>query len=153
MTYLRRNLTPNEQLVAETELHWILFFAPTFYSALFILFLMYRPAAFPHLIDMGGLCFIAIVWLMAIVQYLTTEFAVSKKRLLTKRGFIQVQTNDMLVSRIESVHLQQSLLGSLLGYGTVMVHGTGGVTLVLAKINAPAPFRQKILEQSETTDA
>lgn len=153
MTYIRKNLMPNEQLVAETELHWIVFLAPAFYSVLFILFLIYRPLNFPRLIDMGGLFFIALTWLMVMVRYLTTEFAVSKKRILFKQGFIQIRTNDMLVSRIESVQLQQSLLGSLLGYGNVLVHGTGGDFLLLAKINGPAPFRQKILEQTDTTSA
>ena len=150
MSYLRKNLMPNEQLVAETTLHWVIFLKPAFYLLIFIGYLVYRPAGFPPIITLMAEVFLAIVWFMTILRYLTTEFAVSKQRVLRKQGYIQVQTADLLVSRIESVQLQQSILGSMLGYGTVMVNGTGGDRLVYLNINDPAAFRQKILEQTDT---
>ncbi len=149
MSYLRKHLMANEQLIAESQLHWIVFFKPAFYSILLMVYTYYRPLQFPAIIDQVGMAFVGITWLLAIVNYLTTEFAISKARILMKYGFIQIRASDMLTSRIESVQLQQSMLGSLLGYGAVIVSGTGGDKMVFVQMNDPNNFRQAILAISE----
>jgi uncharacterized membrane protein YdbT with pleckstrin-like domain len=149
MNYLRRHLMPNEQLVAQTELHWIIFFSTTIYSCLFLIYLAYRPKGMPAIMDIGGFIFIVILWLNVLIRYLNTEYAISKSRILMKQGFIQTRTYDLLVSRIESVQLHQSLLAKIFGYGTVVMTGTGGDQIRFIDIADVVPFYQKVLEQNQ----
>ncbi len=149
MSYLRKHLMPNEKIIAESQLHWIIFFMPVFYSILLIIYTIYRPLQFPLIIDQVGMAFVAIAWFLAVLRYLTTEFAVSKTRILMKYGFIQIRASDMLTSRIESVQLQQSMLGNILGYGAVIVSGTGGDKMLFSQLTDPNNFRQAILAISE----
>lgn len=148
MSFLRRHLLPNEQLLAESQLHWITFLAPAFYSCCLLIFLVTRPKVFPPMIDLLAFAFVVVAWVGAMIRYLTTEFAVSQNRLLMKKGFIHTRTFDLLVTRIESVQLEQSLLGKILGYGDVIVNGTGGDHAVFETVSAAVDFYQKVLAQN-----
>ena len=50
----------------------------------------------------------------------------------------------MNMDKVESVNVDQSLLGRLLGYGTVTVHGTGGGIEPLPDIASPIAFRNHV---------
>ena len=52
-----------------------------------------------------------------------TEFAVTDRRVIYKRGFISRHTDEMNMDKVESVDVDQSILGRLLDYGTVRDHG------------------------------
>ena len=75
---------------------------------------------------------------------LTTEFAVTNRRVIAKMGFIRRHTLEMLLLKIESVAVQQSILGRLLNFGTVTVTGTGGTREGFKAIVEPLAARSKI---------
>jgi uncharacterized membrane protein YdbT with pleckstrin-like domain len=149
MKYLRNYVGANEPLLLTTELHWILFLYPFLYSIMLVLFVNFRSIHFPPIIHIGGGVIVAVAWILAMARYLFTEFALSKQRVLMKQGLIRVQTAELLMARIESVEMQQSILGRILGYGTLLIHGTGGNQLVFRQIADPVGFRQKVLVQAE----
>ena len=45
--------------------------------------------------------------------------------------------------KVESVNVEQSILGRMLGYGSIIVIGTGGTTEVFGKIADPMEFRRQ----------
>jgi uncharacterized membrane protein YdbT with pleckstrin-like domain len=55
-----------------------------------------------------------------------TEIAVTDRRIIYKRGFINRHTEEMNMDKVASVDVDQSILGRILDYGTVHVLGTGG---------------------------
>ncbi len=82
--------------------------------------------------------------LSPLVQYLTSEFAVTNKRVLVKVGFISRHTLELLLSKVETVGVDQSILGRILGYGTIVVIGTGGTREPFRAITDPLEFRHQV---------
>ena len=76
------------------------------------------------------------------------EFAVTNKRVIVKTGLISRRTLEMNLSKIESVNVDQSIMGRILGYGTITIIGTGGTRESFPKIAEPLLFRKKFQELS-----
>jgi uncharacterized membrane protein YdbT with pleckstrin-like domain len=91
--------------------------------------------------------------LPAVVVYITSELVITDNRVLIKVGFIQRRTLEMFISKIESVAVNQGILGRLLDYGTVTIRGTGGSAEPFKTIAHPIQFRnivQRIQSHTET---
>lgn len=114
--YVNGNLLEGERVVYETRLHWI-----TFISLRGLLTLFIAP-----LIDRA-----------------TSEYAITTKRIVIKRGLVSVHTLEMNLSKVESINVDQSLLGRMLDYGTLTVIGTGGTREVFPSIAHPKEFRRQ----------
>ena len=119
-SYVNSNLITGEQVIYETRLHWV-----TFISLKGILTLFIAP----------------------LIDYYTSEFVITNKRLMIKTGFISRNTFEMNHSKIESINVIQSIPGRILGYGTLIIMGTGSTREPFAAIRDPLTFRRKFLEQ------
>jgi uncharacterized membrane protein YdbT with pleckstrin-like domain len=75
----------------------------------------------------------------------TTEIAVTNHRIIYKAGLIRRDTVEILMDKVESVDVDQSILGRLLGYGTVTVRGTGAGFEPLKRIAQPIELRNHIM--------
>jgi uncharacterized membrane protein YdbT with pleckstrin-like domain len=74
-----------------------------------------------------------------------TEFVVTDRRVIYKRGFIGRHTVEMNMDQVESVNITQSVLGRFLGFGTIHVHGAGSSIEHLHGIAAPITLRSAII--------
>jgi uncharacterized membrane protein YdbT with pleckstrin-like domain len=54
------------------------------------------------------------------------------------------KTLDIPLNKIESIDIRQSILGSLLRYGTVVVTGTGGSRQMVSYLSKPLTCRRYI---------
>lgn len=81
------------------------------------------------------------------IRYITSEFAVTDKRVLGKVGFIERESDETLLSKIEAIAVDQGVLGRVLGFGTVTITGTGGTQEVFSGIAEPLEFRRQIQSQ------
>ena len=79
------------------------------------------------------------------IQIGITEFAVTNKRVIYKRGFIWRQTAEMNMDKVEAVDVMQSIPGRLLDYGTIHVKGTGAGIEHLHRIASPIALRNAII--------
>jgi uncharacterized membrane protein YdbT with pleckstrin-like domain len=95
------------------------------------------------------LCFLVggILFSVGLIRRNATEMAVTNRRVIVKSGVAERRTIELLLSRIESVVVEESALGRLLGYGTVIVRGTGGTPEVFPKIARPLEFREQVQRQ------
>ena len=75
-----------------------------------------------------------------------TEYSVTSAGSLVKRGIIRRRVGRILKVKIESVNLKQSVLGRILGYGDVVITGTGGDVLVFRMVQRPIEF-MNIIQQ------
>jgi uncharacterized membrane protein YdbT with pleckstrin-like domain len=73
-----------------------------------------------------------------------TELAVTDHRVIYKRGFLRRHTVEMNMDKVETVDVDQSVLGRLLGFGTIHVHGTGQGIENLSRVAAPLRLRNAI---------
>lgn len=90
------------------------------------------------------LIFSILLGIQALIVLRTTEFAVTNRRVIAKTGFIRRHTLEMLLSKVESVAIQQNILGRMLNFGTVTITGTGGTKESFRAIVEPIEVRKKI---------
>jgi uncharacterized membrane protein YdbT with pleckstrin-like domain len=83
----------------------------------------------------------------ALIARSAAEFAVTNKRVIFKEGFVYRRTAEMFLSKVESVGVDQTILGRIFGYGSIVLRGTGGSTEPFHKIARPLEFRRQIQEQ------
>ena len=94
-----------------------------------------------------------LVILSAVIRRHTTELVLTDRRIITKRGIISRATVEMNLAKVESVHVNQSLLGRMLNYGDITVVGTGSSLEPLVGIARPLDLRRKLGEMSQPGDA
>ena len=94
-----------------------------------------------------------IVVLTALIRRQTTELVLTDRRIITKRGLISRDTVEMNLGKVESVHVNQSLLGRLLNYGDITVVGTGSSLEPLVGIARPLDLRRKLGEMSQARES
>ena len=103
-----------------------------------------------HLIALGvvllplfglGLVFLAVAY----VRFKSVELALTNKRVIVKHGFIRRQTVEMNLNKVESIQVQQGVLGRLFDFGTLVVAGTGASHAPLAGIADPMGFRKAFI--------
>ena len=117
--YVENHLIRDEQIEYETTYHWVIFIS---FRALFSLFIL------------------------PILDKWTDEFAITNKRIIVKTGLIQRHTLEMNLSKIESVNVDQSIMGRIFGYGTITIIGTGGTRESFPNIQRPMEFRKMFQE-------
>jgi uncharacterized membrane protein YdbT with pleckstrin-like domain len=146
--YVDKVLQPGEQVRYRASLNWILY-APGAVLWLGAAILYLLPAS-------GGLGTLA--WLVALLLFAgggvliarawfywwTTDIAVTDRRIIYKTGFIRRKTTEMHMDKVESVDVEQSVLGRLLDYGDIVVRGTGTGLAPIRNIDAPLELRNHI---------
>ncbi|MCS6935606.1 MAG: PH domain-containing protein [Chitinophagales bacterium] len=118
-SYVQNNLLRDETVVYETKYHWIIFLTLRGLLSLFIL-----PA----------------------IDRWSDEFVITNKRVVCKTGIISRKTLEMNLNKIESVNVDQSIAGRLLGYGSITIIGTGGTRETFQNIARAVEFRKKFQE-------
>ena len=134
-----------EQIVRQTNLHWVTFVTSFFLVTLGLSALLADAVitGLPVAVFRVGLAFLAIGLLalaITFLEYATTEFAVTTHRVVAKRGFIRRDVTEIDIGKIEGVYLKQNVSGRVLGYGTVVFRGTGLGENPMAKIEDPIAF-------------
>jgi membrane protein YdbS with pleckstrin-like domain len=90
-----------------------------------------------------------IFLIMAYVRYKSTELAVTTKRLIVKHGFIRRQTVEINMNKVESIQVDQGLLGRVFDFGTLIISGTGTSHAPIAGVSDPMAFRKAFIEAQE----
>ena len=88
---------------------------------------------------------------MAVLRYTTTELAITNKKIIAKFGFIKRDTIELLLPRAESVQVNQSILGRMFNYGSVIVSGAGNPQAPVPGIDSPIEFRKRFMEIQEAS--
>jgi uncharacterized membrane protein YdbT with pleckstrin-like domain len=160
MSYIDRNLASGETVLHRTRLHWIVM-VKHFIAALalmsaggVLLFYSFSPTN-----DKGGpsgtltvagvflFVLAAVLVVLAFWKRSATEMAVTNKRVLVKVGLVGYRSTEIMLSKIESVGVDQSLIGRMLSFGSIVVRGVGGTPEPFAKIAHPLAFRRHVQEQ------
>ena len=144
MGYIESNLLPDEQVVYKAKLHWIIFWKSCAVILLGIIFLFILPVIGMIVLAIGLPAVIS-----PLIDYITSEFGVTNKRVIIKVGFVRRRTLELLLRHVEAILVDQSVTGRILNYGSVTLTGTGGVREAFNNILNPLEFRRQI--QGEAT--
>lgn len=152
MSYVEKTLQPGETIIYRTRLHWIVFFPSIVLFVAGLAAIIFGPHAQEEMVAklVGTLGYAMIVFALAMaisvwVQFISTEMAITNRRVVAKVGFIWRRTIEMERQKVESVSVDQSIIGRLLDYGTLIVRGTGSTLEPMANIDSPLEFRNKLL--------
>jgi uncharacterized membrane protein YdbT with pleckstrin-like domain len=64
-------------------------------------------------------------------------------------GYLTKRTIELFLSKVESVEVEQTLGGRMLGYGSITVRGTGGTNEPFNHVADPLEFRRQVQHQIE----
>lgn len=92
-----------------------------------------------------GLVFLAVAY----VRYKSTELAVTTKRVIVKHGFIRRQTVEINLNKVESIQVDQGVLGRVFDFGTLVISGTGTSHAPISGIAQPMDFRKAFIEAQD----
>ena len=145
MGYIKQTLMDGEDIVYSGKLHWIVFLWPLIVLLMAFMFLSGGDE------NTGtGIVLIIIAIVMGIasgITYMTSEFAVTNKRVLVKVGFIRRNSLDLLLNKVEGIGIAQGIIARILGYGTMVVTGTGGTKEPFKHLSIPLEFRKQVQNQ------
>lgn len=118
-SYVNNHLIKNESVAFETKLHWVIFFT---LKSLFTLTIA--------------------AWL----ERWLSEYVITNRRIIIKTGFIARKSFEMNLSKIESVNVDQSVMGRILNFGSITIIGSGGTRETFHNIGHPLEFRKSFQE-------
>jgi uncharacterized membrane protein YdbT with pleckstrin-like domain len=167
MGYVDRNLVPGETLLYRTRHHWLVLLGPVFAGLLLVapgIALLVEAIAThdsaglvvgsatvsPQMMATAGAVLLAvaiITFSYGVAKRNATEMAVTNRRVLIKTGLTSRRTLDLMLSRVESIGVEESTAGRVLGYGSVIVRGTGGTPEAFLMIAHPQEFRRAVQQQ------
>jgi len=152
MGYIESNLMNSERVVHRGNIHWFIFIPGA--AGIVIAFILFGAGQESGVGPVFGLfLFIASIYglLKALITKLTTELAVTSKRVIAKTGFIRRITVELNHSKVESFNVDQSILGRIFGFGTIAVCGTGGGRTPIPGIEKPLEFRRYAMQTVDET--
>ena len=151
MAYVHSVLQPGETIKAIGRLHWVNYLKAFLLAALAGLLLLYGAHEEPTKVGRSATY---IGWLFLVVAVVTllgawftrqmTELSVTNHRVIYKTGFMRRHTVEMNMDKVETVNVDQTILGRILGYGTIHVLGTGQGIEGLSRIAHPIDVRNAI---------
>ena len=145
MSYIENDLLDGENILYSGHLHWRIYVPGLFHLFLsLVLFVASKELHLPV-----GLLLAAFFVLLSVFSLInaaitksSTELAVTNKRVIFKTGLFSRRTMELSHHRIESIRENQSIMGRILGYGTIIVEGTGGGQESLNNISDPMAFKK-----------
>jgi uncharacterized membrane protein YdbT with pleckstrin-like domain len=157
LSYIDKILQPGEEVRHIAYIHWLIYLPAFIFGAMALGVILlvawnigdigtsWREAALIGAAILGLVGFYKL--LHAWVARFTTELVVTDRRVVYKRGLIRRFTAEMNMEKVESVAVDQSILGRVFNYGTVTVRGTGGGMDALPDIEDPLTFRNHVTTQ------
>jgi uncharacterized membrane protein YdbT with pleckstrin-like domain len=118
--YVDSNLTSGENVVYEAKNHWIAF------------------VTLRSLFTLG---------ILPLLESKSDEYAVTNKRVIIKVGIFSRKTLEMNLSKIESIGVDQGILGKILGYGSIRITGTGATKETFYKVGSPMELKRAVDKQ------
>ena len=149
MSYVQRVLQPGEQVGYISSIHWIVYWPGIAVALLTVVAFWFSETRYLSgfwRYTTYALALVAVVLLIQQwFQWWVTEIAVTNRRVIYKKGLIRRQTNEMNMDKVESVKIDQSIIGRMLDYGNVQILGTGEGFETLRTIPSPIELRNSII--------
>lgn len=127
MGYVDETIGVNEKIVYIVKFHWI-----------------YTLSALLYLFFFGIFIIGIIIFFKMMINKWTTERVLTNSRYIQKNGWIARKTEEISIYKIEEVDLSQTILGRVLGYGSISISGTGSGNIILNSIDDPLLFQKNL---------
>jgi len=149
--YIDDILQPGEKVLYSTNAHWIFYLrAIAAWIVAAVLLALSRATITEGIVLLclsgsGVVALAALYWTFtAWFHRWTTETDVTNLRVVHKTGFVKRRTFEMSLDKVESVDVNQSILGRILNFGDVTILGVGEGKETIRTIASPLAFRNFI---------
>ena len=147
---IKNLLSPNERVLRDARIHWIVFVAPVTYLVIALL-----AGLFFHPI-MGFVIFMLCLYpaYTSVIHYWMTHLVLTNKKVMSRIGFLTRDWTQMRIEKIENAYLEEPIVGRLLGYSTVIVSGVGSGAVAVPYVTNGYDFvrdLEKILEKQASS--
>ena len=156
MGYIVKNLLAGEIIKYKTRNHWITLFSPIFYLVVSLVLFYLAGTAQNQTVNnslstvSGLLIFISAFFVLsALIKYYTSEYGVTNQRVLVKVGLIKRDTFELLLDKVESFQVKQSIPGRILGYGTILISGTGAGIEEFPIVSKPLILKNQVQQLAQ----
>jgi uncharacterized membrane protein YdbT with pleckstrin-like domain len=161
MSFIEKNLIAGESVLYRTRLHWVASVRPISWSlaldVLAVAIIVLPQQSWMHLsrnvmlyaVLLGALllCVAMLVAMRALWQRNATQMVVTNKRVIVKQGLVSSHSTEITLEKIESIVVDQSAMGRIFDFGTVIVRGVGGTPEPFEKIDHPLELRRQVQQQ------
>ncbi|MCH7386625.1 PH domain-containing protein [Acinetobacter modestus] len=135
--YIESNLARDEKIIIKAQVTW---WSQLWYLVFGSLFILLALPSKNFVFLFIGVVFVAI----AVIHVITTELALTNRRIIAKSGLIRRNTVELKVNRVESLGIDQGVLGRIFNFGSISVKGIGGSNAPIPYIARPMEFRQQV---------
>ena len=132
MSYIQNNLQAGEEIKYKADIHWYIFAYPVILLLLSAFFSSAQTGLFQLI--------------KRILLKMGAEYVVTNKKVILKSGILNRDALELVLNKCEGIRINQSLMGRMLGFGSIVVT-TGGVTNKFDFITNPIKFRNEINAQ------
>jgi uncharacterized membrane protein YdbT with pleckstrin-like domain len=162
MSYVEQSLGEGEVVRHVAHKHWVIFVVPVFQLlvGLVLVGIGYKISDLwvwlgwlMRVLGLIVVVFGALHLLGAWLTRVTTELAVTNRKVIGKWGLISRRTIEQRLDKVDSIEIEQTILGRILGYGTVEVRGSGVTMTPLRMIADPLTFRRRVEDALNATRA
>jgi len=85
---------------------------------------------------------------VTLIEIYVTEYAITNKRVISKKGLIVRNVAEMNLGSIEGVNLKQGIFGRIFNFGSINISGRGTSNVEFSEIDKPVEIRKKIKHTS-----
>ena len=162
MSYIDATLVPGERVVYETRLHWVVMLGHILFALVMVIagvglfvYLRMQTGLDMNLVRIliGLAALLAVTGVAAFIVGMArrnaTEMAVTTRRVVIKIGLAARKTIEMLLNKVETIEVSETTGGRMLGYGTIVIIGTGGTSEPFHRMAHPLQFRSQVQQQIE----
>jgi uncharacterized membrane protein YdbT with pleckstrin-like domain len=151
MAYYTKVLQPGENVKCIGGLHWTIYRGAIVFGILGLVSLIFYArssddqALIAQIVAALFLCLAAISFARAWFIRVTTEIVVTDKRIIHKVGWIARRTEEINITKVETVDVSQGVSGRIFNFGTVLIKGIGGSWEPLRRVASPLELRNAII--------
>ena len=159
--YLSRVLVADEKLLYSAQLHWVVFLrglGMTLFGVLVgqvglhVIEVLLGAEIAKQLASNVTKASVIIILvgaydlLRAYIKQISTELVITNRRVIAKYGFIATTTFELMMNKVEGANIDQTVAGRILGYGTILVKGTGGGISPIDHVAEPYRFHAALMQ-------
>ncbi|TAE75945.1 MAG: hypothetical protein EAZ85_01335 [Bacteroidetes bacterium] len=145
-------LAPHEKLIYIGHLHWFLFkesvITLILTTSLYYFSFVYFSAQlrdFLNIIITLLFFYAAFKFLLEYLKHNSSFFLITNERILIQVGLFKTSSMAISLPKIQTIEVNQTLFGQMLGYGTVTIMGVGINTMnKFDMVSNPNIFRQRL---------
>jgi len=159
--YVKRSMQDDELVRYTAQLHWIVYHAGVFITLFGAFVGHFLPVLVNDFLGEDYSVFLsapikyisimiivigALQLLISFIRQISTELVVTDQRVIAKHGLISTTSYELMMTKVEGATIDQTILGRIFGYGTLMVKGTGGGISPIDHVAKPFFFHAALMD-------